>query len=79
MPKLKNLLGKTFGELEVIDLYPESDSHGRYWLCRCSCGRETLVRGTNLTNGHTKTCGQPKEHNNRLYSSIYRKRMMKER
>ena len=79
MPKFKNLMGQQFGELTVIDLYPQSDSHGRSWLCRCSCGLETVVRGTNLTNGHTKSCGLPKEHNNRLYSSIYRMQMDRKR
>ena len=75
MPKIRNLKDQTFGDLTVVDLYPKSDKHGRYWLCRCSCGLETVVRSSNLVNGHTKSCGQPKEHNNRLYSSIYKKQM----
>ena len=79
MPKFKNLLGQQFGELTVIDLYPQSDVHGRSWLCRCSCGLEKVVRGSNLVRGHTKSCGFPKEHNNRLYSSIYRKQIDRKR
>ena len=71
--KLKDLRDQTFGDLTVIDLYPKSDHYGRYWLCRCKCGQEVVVRGSSLTNGHTKSCGRPKEHNDRLYSSIYRK------
>lgn len=73
MTKIQNLKDRVFGDLTVIDLYPKSDKHGRYWICRCSCGQEVVVRGSNLTSGHTKSCGMQKEHNNRLYSSVYRK------
>lgn len=73
MPKMRDLTGQTFGELTVIDLYPQSDQHGRYWLCKCTCGQEKVVRASNLVAGHTKSCGRQKEHNNLLYSSIYRK------
>lgn len=36
------------------------DPHGniRYqWLCKCDCGNETIVLGTMLRSGRTKTCG----------------------
>ena len=73
MAKLKDLRNQTFGDLTVIDLYPQSSSHGRYWLCRCTCGLETVVLGNHLRSGHTRSCGAVKEHNNRLYSNIYKK------
>ncbi len=28
-----------------------------WWHCRCSCGKEWEVRGADLINGHTTTCG----------------------
>ena len=27
------------------------------WRCRCDCGRETVVRQSNLQSGHVKSCG----------------------
>lgn len=75
MPKTNNLLNKTFGDLTVISLYPKSDHYGRFWVCRCSCGQEIAVRGNNLVRGHTKSCGRPKEHRNRLYSKTHKEVM----
>ena len=45
-----------FGRLIVISLYSKI---GRCytWKCKCECGNETIVRRTNLGNGHTKSCG----------------------
>jgi hypothetical protein len=28
-----------------------------YWLCECECGKETIIRGNNIRNGKTKSCG----------------------
>lgn len=35
------------------------DSHGSksYWLCKCDCGKEVVVRTDLLTSGNTKSCG----------------------
>lgn len=30
---------------------------GNYWVCLCDCGNTTLVNTSNLTSGHTKSCG----------------------
>lgn len=51
-----DLVGKIFGELEVIG---EAPAKGRntYWLCRCSCGAEKNVGTSNLLQGRTKSCG----------------------
>lgn len=29
----------------------------RWWVCRCDCGNETIVRGNNLRIGGTVSCG----------------------
>jgi len=52
----KNLLGKKFGRLTVIN---EEDNRGIYtrWRCRCDCGNTTVVDTLNLNSGHTKSCG----------------------
>ena len=61
MPPLKDLTGKRFGYLTVIK------REGTYinpcgcttptWLCRCDCGKTTIVPRGSLTNGYTKSCG----------------------
>lgn len=61
MIKLSNrgfidLTNKKFGKLTVI----RSDKkvgRNQYWLCKCDCGKETVVMGGALRSGHTKSCG----------------------
>jgi len=31
--------------------------HNRLYLCRCQCGVEKIITGTNLRRGNTKSCG----------------------
>ena len=51
------LVGKTFGELTVIE---RVNNQGRAkYRCKCSCGNETVVIGSNLSRGLQKTCGNP--------------------
>lgn len=51
-----DITGMKFGRLTV-----ESHSHtikGKtYWNCICECGNHTIVRGDQLKNGNTKSCG----------------------
>lgn len=51
----KDLTGKTFGRLTVI----ERIGAGRptIWLVRCSCGVEKTVQGAALNSGDTTSCG----------------------
>lgn len=54
---LENLVGKTFGELTVIE-QAEGKHQQRYWICKCSCGQITKPIPTcHLKSGHTKSCG----------------------
>ena len=52
-----DLKGKRYGRLTVLALAPEHTNGMARWLCRCDCNRETVVRGNNLRNGNTKSCG----------------------
>ena len=55
---MKDLMGKTFNRLTVIDIAPPNPkSTHRSWLVRCECGKVLSVRGTHLTNGNTRSCG----------------------
>ena len=51
MKTKKNELGNTYGRLTVIE------EQGKGWLCLCLCGNEKVVKGTNLRNGSTISCG----------------------
>lgn len=51
------MIGRRFGELTVLAEAERRDPRKRYWLCRCSCGNETIVKDTHLKSGHTKSCG----------------------
>lgn len=60
MGKKQNLTGK-YGYLEVLHeveryTFP-SGTAKRQYLCRCECGKETIVLARNLVTGNTKSCG----------------------
>jgi len=47
--------GNRHGRLTVIER-SKSDVKA-FWLCECECGNKTIVVGTQLRNGHTRSCG----------------------
>ena len=58
----EDLTGKKFGRLTVIkqveDYINPHGTHYAQWLCECECSdKQIIVRGTDLKNGHTKSCG----------------------
>lgn len=54
-----DMIGKTFGRLEVIKQVesPKGSAQGAWYCCRCQCGNTTITRGTSLRNGMTTSCG----------------------
>lgn len=53
-----NLNGHKFGRLVVLkEIKERSNAGGIVWECRCSCGKNILVKSGNLRSGHTKSCG----------------------
>lgn len=57
----EDLAGKRFGRLTVLGLtesrtYPCGTTH-RHWLCRCDCGKITVVSQSHLKTGKVKSCG----------------------
>ena len=55
-PPLKELIGKRFGQLTVIE-YAGKRAGMHRWKCLCDCGNETVVGQTLLQTGKTKSCG----------------------
>ena len=54
--RTENLIGKQYGKLIVIErVINEQDKV--MWKCKCSCGKETIVRPDSLKSGHTRSCG----------------------
>ena len=55
-PPLKDYLGKRFSMLTITGYAGKEDGQ-HLWRCKCDCGKETVVRQTNLQSGKTKSCG----------------------
>lgn len=53
----KDLTGQQFGHLTVMGYTGTNNSRCSMWYCKCDCGGESVVRGSNLLNGATKSCG----------------------
>ena len=56
MPKFIDLTGKRFGRLTVIRR-SYLNNNKTYWLCKCDCGAEKIIRRDKLRSGNTKSCG----------------------
>lgn len=64
-----NLKGQRFGNLTVIE--DVGNAGISKWLCKCDCGAETVVYGSNLTSGQTKSCGCLKKKHGDSRSKLY--------
>lgn len=63
MIKVNDLTGQRFERLTVIERDCNDRGNGAYWICKCDCGNYNVVRGAELRNGHTKSCGCQKNEN----------------
>lgn len=54
--KKLNLIGQRYGKLTVI-APAENIGSKTAWLCRCDCGKETIVKTCYLRKGHVTSCG----------------------
>jgi hypothetical protein len=54
-----DMVGKTFGVLNVLKrAKPKPEHYGQAaWKCKCECGKTCVVTGRELRVGHTKSCG----------------------
>ena len=55
MFKDKDLTGKKFGKLTVLERI--LNEKGTKYKCLCDCGNIKIIRGTDLSNGKTQSCG----------------------
>lgn len=49
--------GDKYGRLTLIDLAYRHIRRGDFWMCRCDCGAFSVIGGTQLRTGRTKSCG----------------------
>lgn len=57
MGKFIDLTGQEFGYLQVLSRDKTIKRNEAYWVCKCTCGNLTSVRGSYLREGITKSCG----------------------
>lgn len=57
LDQIINEEGKRYGKLQVLGLDHVTEKGKAYWECVCDCGETTVVLGTKLRNGHTRSCG----------------------
>lgn len=56
--RFMDLTGQRFGRLVVIARMAQNNASNKVvWLCQCDCGRQTVVIGSRLHTGKTKSCG----------------------
>lgn len=50
-------IGERFGRYTVLAFDHKDKYKNNYFLCKCDCGKERIVRLTNLQTGEIKSCG----------------------
>lgn len=54
---MKDLTGQKFNKLTVLAFSHFDKKKNSYWLCRCDCGNEKIVRRSHLLTGNVQSCG----------------------
>lgn len=57
MSKMIDLTGMQFGNLIVVRRWNNTKYGKATWVCKCSCGNELVVGGTELRSGKRLDCG----------------------
>lgn len=56
-PRLLKMISRRYGKLVVVDQADGLYKGKRRWKCQCDCGKTTVVLGSSLYRGATKSCG----------------------
>lgn len=68
-----DMSGRSFDQLTVLDRAPNNRHQQAMWRCRCACGNTVVVRGMNLRDGNTGSCGCrniPTDFSGRVFGGI---------
>jgi hypothetical protein len=68
--KCIDLTGVTFGRLRVVNKCGRETSGRLRWLCLCTCGNATVVRGSALSAGVVRSCGCLLQENRGITKTI---------
>ena len=74
MSKMIPMIGKRFGRLTVIAEGGRTKSGNARWVCKCDCGNVSVVSGSYLRSGHTKSCGCISRENVTVRNTTHGKR-----
>ena len=66
-----DLTGKQFGDWHVIEQAHSDNDNRTYWVCRCTCGKYSVVDSHSLKYGLSKSCGC-KRGDNRAKTELIR-------
>ena len=55
--RCKDLTGQRFGRLVALRPAGRDKYHAVLWECQCDCGKKCIVRGSSLSDGHSRSCG----------------------
>jgi len=64
-----DLTGQVFGLWTVVGFHSTGKHGGSIWMCRCECGREKLVFGSNLRRGISAGCRSCRNARHGMYQS----------
>lgn len=62
MREWPSMIGQQYGMLTVVGQAPSTPKGQSRWICRCECGTEKVVMGSNLRRGTTVSCGCKKRN-----------------
>lgn len=51
------LIGQRFNRLVILSLHRQDRKHRKYFLCRCDCGAEKVILGSQMSSENTRSCG----------------------
>lgn len=73
MPRKIDLKGKRFGRLVVCKQSTDKKPYhcGALWICKCDCGRGTIVESSHLIHEGTLSCGCLRKEKSRERISAY--------
>lgn len=66
MQKIIDLSNQKFGLLFVQHIDNNPQNKLTKWVCKCDCGNIVTVRGADLKNGHTTSCGCKRKSGTRV-------------
>lgn len=70
---MKDLTGNKYGKLLVVEKAKKRSGGNYFWICACDCGDFSVVRGTYLVQGHTKSCGCMRKESLRDVANVHGK------